>query len=85
VTLCLHCKRRKAVYGKRWLCFGCYSDKSVRLLYPSGTARAFDHDPTEAELDTLIAEQSKPENLPKWWESESRRVRELDQITEQSR
>jgi hypothetical protein len=24
-------------------------------------------DMTDAELDALIAEQSKPENLPSWW------------------
>lgn len=29
-----------------------------------------DYDPTEEELDAMIAEQSKPENLPKWWPKE---------------
>jgi hypothetical protein len=32
------------------------------------------HEPTEAELDALIAEQSRPENLPAWWASECERV-----------
>jgi hypothetical protein len=37
-------------------------------------AEAVHREPTEAELDALIAEQLKPENLPAWWAAECERV-----------
>ena len=33
-----------------------------------------DQDPTKEELEALIAEQMKPENLPRWWGTESQRM-----------
>jgi len=45
------------------------------------------HEPTEEELDALIAEQSKPENLPSWWPKDAlerlKRQHETDTDTRQ--
>jgi hypothetical protein len=51
----------------------------VKDLYPStskyapNAAKGAGAEPTEAELDALIAEQMKPENLPGWWDAEEKR------------
>lgn len=37
-------------------------------------SEAVRREPTEAELDAMIAEQLKPENLPAWWAAECERV-----------
>lgn len=69
---CLHCSRRK-VNRPRGLCWKCYYCPGVREMYgprgAAGRAGAKQHEPepTEEELDAMIAEQSKPENLPPWW------------------
>lgn len=67
---CLHCERRKPARGKRGLCFACYVEPAVRALYPRRAK--YDVEPTEAELDAMIAEQMKC--LPSWWHDESRLV-----------
>ena len=72
---CKHCRERPG-YQARGLCWRCYRDLTVRRLYPQDPrAKRPEHEPTEEELEALIAEQSKPENLPGWWPEESRRVR----------
>jgi hypothetical protein len=44
--------------------------------------KPLDHDAgselTEEELDALIAEQSKPENLPTWWDDDSGKTARVD-------
>lgn len=64
MILCQHCHRNKAT-RPRGLCFGCYLDVAIRSLYPSKTPNR--GEPTEAELEAMVAERSKPENLPIWW------------------
>lgn len=77
VPVCLHCKRNREVKHKRGLCLSCYCDRAVRALYPRRrhpwSKEDTTADMTDAELDALIAEQLKPENLPSWWESEVRK------------
>lgn len=78
MTLCRHCNRRKAAQYKRGLCFACYFDPAVRKLYPSisayapNCAKPNEGEPTEAELDAIIAEQMRC--LPPWWKGEQARV-----------
>lgn len=71
---CKHCNR--AANGRRGLCNRCWRDFAIRRLYPAGRGGGdtSDHsgDMTEAELDALIAEQLRPENLPDWWERDAR-------------
>lgn len=85
VPRCLHCKVRAAVKQKRGLCMACYCDKAVRVLYPKRRG-PWDKDEddatanmTDAELDALIAEQMKPENLPPWWDYEVRKQQKRHQ------
>ena len=62
---CQHCQQNKACRPRK-LCNACYDDLAIRHQY----APIENHAPlneTEADLDALIAEQSKPENLPPWW------------------
>lgn len=81
---CRHCRLR-SVYSRR-LCWRCFQDLRVRVLYPATAhadrprrrERADWVEPTEAELDALIAEQSKPENLPAWWWEDVERQRQRD-------
>lgn len=67
--------------GSKGLCYRCYGSHGkpgVRHLYPSldpvsGVRSSLQYrEPTEAELDALIAEQMKC--LPPWWEEETRRM-----------
>lgn len=86
---CLHCRGEKPIHA-RGLCRTCYLKPEVREIYPpqpnpganAGAGSRFPeggsagwHEPTMDELDALVAEQFKPENLPDWWESECERVR----------
>lgn len=63
---CVHCK----LYAqhKRGMCMRCYLDRDIRALYPPTSKFAPIGEPTMAELEAQIAERSRPENLPKWWE-----------------
>lgn len=68
---CLHCGRVRRIQG-RGLCWSCNRDRTIRNQYPLLRPRnmADDYDgsePTMEELDAIIAEQMKPENLPDWW------------------
>lgn len=62
---CRHCHTNKAIQDKRLLCFACYMTPAIRRLYPSRVAN--ENRETMEELDALIAEQMRPENLPSWW------------------
>jgi hypothetical protein len=64
---CAHCRKRPL--WRRVLCQPCYKRKPIRALYPTASQKysPAGYEPTEAELVATIAEQSRPENLPKWW------------------
>jgi hypothetical protein len=78
-ALCRHCVKRKA-NRPRGMCWACYYTPGVREMYEpqsaAGRAGARGHrEPTMAEVEATIAEQSKPENLPKWWNDEKCQAR----------
>lgn len=87
---CRHCEARLTSPGGRGrgLCPRCFDDEAVRESYPQqkrgpkpGTVykpRAEETEPTEEELNAMIAEQSKPENLPHWWAEAERQQREKE-------
>ncbi len=69
---CLHCNIRKAKPGyTAGLCHRCSLDPEIRALFPSKSKfnpnRHWQsgREPTEAELDAMIAERMK--TLPAWW------------------
>lgn len=59
---CKDCRTRIGVYDGR--CARC-RDRALAMSPPVIDP---EDEWTEEELDALIAEQSKPENLPSWWE-----------------
>ena len=61
---CRHCHKRPA-WRPRGLCWSCHRNTAIRALYPIESKYAPKREPTEAELDLLIAERMR--NLPKWW------------------
>lgn len=71
-VVCPNCGNPKGVKKQRGLCDRCYSAPEIREKYPPlGKPRTYsqlNHEPTIADLDAMIAEQMKPENLPPWWE-----------------
>jgi hypothetical protein len=70
--LCLHCGQHEANRAKG-LCWSCWRKPGVKEMYP--TSKYCPHSVSEQmtmeELDALIAEQSKPENLPAWWNDDA--------------
>ena len=66
--LCRHCLRHK-VSRPRGLCWTCYYKPGVRDLYPATGKFAPKPEPTEEELERMIAEQSQ--SLPSWWDRAS--------------
>jgi hypothetical protein len=72
--ICRHCRKRP-VNRPCGLCWGCYYAPGVKELYPSTSKFRAKREPTMAELEALIAEQSRPENLPAWWRAESELVK----------
>lgn len=79
LVTCRHCQQCRQ-HKCRGLCAGCYYTPGVRGRYepvgPHGAAgaRGAEGEPTEAELDAIIAEQMA--NLPDWWGDETERVRQ---------
>lgn len=67
---CRHCGTKIATRPRR-LCHACYADRSVRDLYrpESKYAPNLAPEPTEEELDRMIAEQMAA--LPDWWKDEA--------------
>lgn len=71
--ICRHCHQRD-VNCPRGLCWTCYYTPGVREQYPPGSANPAtakfcknnDYEPSEAELDAMIAEQlpTMPERGP---------------------
>jgi hypothetical protein len=76
---CLHCARTMGRLYARGLCSKCYRVRTVRALYPPrgeagrAGAKGYEPEPTEAEVDALVAEQMA--NLPDWWSREEARNR----------
>ena len=66
---CRNCKARH-VNRPRGLCFTCYYKPGIRHQFPSESKFAGYkwQEPTEAELDALIAHQLR--HLPPWWGTE---------------
>lgn len=62
---CVHCKKRPGS-KPRGMCTTCYRRDDIRCLYPPVTTNC-PNDETMEDLDRMIAEQLRPENLPKWW------------------
>lgn len=59
---CIHCKKRKQQPGRRDLCSVCYKNSLIRMQYPKRQWQRMpeyiDRDePTEEELDKMIAER----------------------------
>lgn len=76
---CIHCHSESAGRA-RGLCWRCYQTKGIREQYPTQIVRTFDHEPSMAELNALIAEQMRPENLPPWWNVEHEKMRAIDGV-----
>lgn len=71
---CRKCNRRRPLLpGKRHWCKPC-TDEMVATVIRPAVMRHCEHEPTEAELDALIAERSRPENLPRWWTNGHRKT-----------
>ncbi len=71
---CIHCKTRDCNPMSRYsLCAECFGDPAVLASYcPVKPKQERYREPTEAELDAMIAEQMR--NLPDWWPEEERRM-----------
>lgn len=65
---CRHCQRRFSC-KPRGLCSTCFADMSIREQHAPLKERP--REPTEAELETMIAEQMAC--LPAWWDKEARK------------
>lgn len=48
------------------MCSDCYRQLDIRAEYPAKKVKVLEGKTME-ELESIIAEQSKPENLPDWW------------------
>jgi len=73
---CLECKKYAGQSGKRWLCVGCFADRAIREKYPTKHGTTKYGEPTEAELNQMIAEQMRC--LPPWWHESQKRFQEGD-------
>lgn len=69
-TTCIHCRCR-AVF-RRGICRTCHTDLRIRFRHERHNQP--EDDVTAAEVEATVAEQSKPENLPAWWQTESERA-----------
>jgi hypothetical protein len=78
---CRHCGAAKGS-RPRGLCSRCYFDRAIRPLYPvhegdpGRSPKNRYREPTAEEVEALIAEQLKPENLPAWWPADYSRRHE---------
>jgi hypothetical protein len=66
---CQHCQRPKLIRS-RGLCYTCYDDPEIRVLYDLATKPC--HEPTQEEVDRIVAEQMALP-IPEWWEQETER------------
>lgn len=70
--MCSYCGKNGRSYSNG-LCIKCNTIPEARKKFPHpniGKKYPAHKEPTLAELDALIAERMKPENLPDWWEKE---------------
>lgn len=74
-TVCRHCGKT-CVPRCRGLCYRCYTIPDVLARYPRRVPWAYDHEPTAAELDAMIAEQMTC--LPDWWAEADRAQASLE-------
>ena len=77
---CRHCRSTKRTIQARRLCSRCYLMPEVRERY--GKLKTLPPpprpEPTEAELDAMIAEQMA--NLPPWWNEDAAGVEGLKKV-----
>lgn len=68
-ALCRHCNVKPARSGRRGLCYKCERTPEIAAQYPSTSnyRNHADKHETLADLEALIAERLRPENLPSWW------------------
>jgi hypothetical protein len=66
VEKCRHCPRRRNAGGRRGLCLVCYRNPKIREQYCRYAQG--EREPTETELDALIAQRMQC--LPEWWYEE---------------
>jgi hypothetical protein len=78
--LCRHCERRRANRA-RTLCKHCYSNNTIKNLYPRATRKHVE--PSLEELDALIEERLRGP-LPRWWLEDVERQEAADQHPQQS-
>ena len=84
---CRHCGVECCLRARR-LCHRCYGDAAVRLSYPADprgctAAVLAAADPTEAELDALIADrfaEMERDGYPAWWDDDTRAVQRGERI-----
>lgn len=72
-TCCTRCGCNKVFRRRR--CYSCYTAYAEQVRATRATQQRQREDdgdvgPSEEELDRMIAEQLRPENLPEWWDSE---------------
>mgnify|MGYP000199101837 FL=1 len=69
---------RKYAQRSRGLCHLCFDDPATRARYPDGREAngGKENDMSMEEVEALIAEQMRPENLPAWWPKDG--VRDVD-------
>ena len=79
--VCRNCGDPNRAARQRGLCWKCNADPVVRAKFPPDkrgrrTGQKYHDDPTEEELDAIIAEQLR--NLPPWWGQERGNAEKLD-------
>ena len=62
--VCHNCSKVVARYYCRKLCGACWRNPVIRVRFPAAH-QGKHNEPTEEELEAMIAEQMK--NLPAWW------------------
>lgn len=68
MSACRHCGQTRPLQS-RGLCWGCYGKPKVRDLYPSGGCGDGQGEPTQEEVDRMVAEGLA--NLPDWWQRDA--------------
>ena len=67
---CKHCD--KPANRPRGLCWGCYDNTGIRDQYAPRAGYYCHVEPTQAEIDALVAEQMNC--LPPWWNESKERA-----------
>lgn len=69
-AVCAHCKEYRWMNG-RGLCQRCHKNPEIREAHEPIRNCATGREPTDEELEAIIAEQMA--NLPDWWNDSSER------------